>query len=200
VTVILTFKFDLDRIKIKQHIYIVSQKNVPPLTCYNLHIHYAIAIIFWQKCYSYALFSHLTYRASALPCKRGNPEDSALVLCACNTVQLLQCSRLPFCWTMPHKSPKLNALVTRFRESNSIVSMSRESKRLKKSSSNWWEFWQCTNAVSEKMQSLCFPVLPGCAEAQVIWSGIVKCLLIAYFISSISAQKNIKIRSHMSKL
>jgi len=28
--------------------------------------------------------------ASALLCERGNPEDSALVHCACNTVQLLQ--------------------------------------------------------------------------------------------------------------
>jgi len=28
--------------------------------------------------------------ASALPCEIGNPEDSALVHCACNTVKLLQ--------------------------------------------------------------------------------------------------------------
>jgi len=35
----------------------------------------------------------------------------------------------------------------------------------------------------------CFSVLPGSAEAQVIWGGIVKCLLIAYFISNISAKK-----------
>ena len=34
-----------------------------------------------------------------------------------------------------------------------------------------------------------FPVLPGSAEAQVIWGGIVKCLLIAYFIGNISAKK-----------
>jgi len=33
------------------------------------------------------------------------------------------------------------------------------------------------------------PVLPGSAEAQVIWCGIVKCLLIAYFIGNISAKK-----------
>ena len=37
----------------------------------------------------------------------------------------------------------------------------------------------------------CFPVLPGSAEAQVTWGGIVKRLLIAYFIGNISA-KNIK--------
>jgi len=39
------------------------------------------------------------------------------------------------------------------------------------------------------MQSLCFPIFPGSAEAQVISRGIVKCLLIAYFISNISAKK-----------
>jgi len=39
------------------------------------------------------------------------------------------------------------------------------------------------------MQSLSFPDLPGSAEAQVIWHGIVKCLLIAYFIRNISANK-----------
>jgi len=36
------------------------------------------------------------------------------------------------------------------------------------------------------MQFLHFPVLP---EAQVISRGIVKCLLIAYFINNISAEK-----------
>ena len=35
----------------------------------------------------------------------------------------------------------------------------------------------------------CFPVLSGSAEAQVIWGGIVKRLLIAYFIGNISAEK-----------
>jgi len=49
------------------------------------------------------------------------------------------------------------------------------------------------------MQLLRFPVLPGSAEAQVIWRGIVKRLLIAYFIDKISA-KNIKIGSRVSKL
>jgi len=39
------------------------------------------------------------------------------------------------------------------------------------------------------MRFPCFSVLPGSAEAQVIWGGIVICLLIAYFIGNISAQK-----------
>jgi len=40
--------------------------------------------------------------------------------------------------------------------------------------------------LSEKMRFSCFP---GIAEAQVIWGGTVKRLLIAYFIGNISAKK-----------
>jgi len=39
------------------------------------------------------------------------------------------------------------------------------------------------------MQSTCFTVLPGNAEAQVTWGGIVTRVLIAYFIRNISAKK-----------
>jgi len=39
------------------------------------------------------------------------------------------------------------------------------------------------------MQFLCFPILPGSAEAKVIWGGIVQYPLIAYFIRNISAKK-----------
>jgi len=71
-------------------------KNVPPLTCYNLDIHDPITILFVRSvtekvrdqkmlCFSPHLSS-----VSTLPCERENPEDSTLVLCACNTVQLLQ--------------------------------------------------------------------------------------------------------------
>jgi len=42
------------------------------------------------------------------------------------------------------------------------------------------------------MRFLCFFVLPGSAEAQVIRGGIVKCLLIAYFIGNICAEKKSK--------
>ena len=65
-------------------------------------------------------------------------EDSALVHCACNTVQLQQCSRL-----IQHLSEKFSR----------------------------------------------FPILPGSTEAQVIWGGILKHHLIAYFIGNISAKK-----------
>jgi len=68
---------------------------------------------------------------------------------------------------MTLKSPKLNALITRFRESYSSVSMSRESKRLKTSSSAWLN---SGNALIQRAKNAIsvFPVLPGNAEAQVI--------------------------------
>ena len=47
----------------------------------------------------------------------------------------------------------------------------------------------------------CFRVLPGSAEAQVIWGGIVKRLLIAYFIGNICQKisKSIHMRQSYSK-
>ena len=52
--------------------------------------------------------------------------------------------------------------------------MSRESKRLKKSSS-WLNSGNALiQHLSEKQQFSCFPVLPDSTEAQVIWGGIVK--------------------------
>jgi len=52
--------------------------------------------------------------------------------------------------------------------------------------------------LSEKCD-FCFPVLQWSAEAQVIWGGILKHLLIACFIGNIPV-KNIKIRLRVSKL
>ena len=43
----------------------------------------------------------------------------------------------------------------------------------------------------------CFRVFPGSAEAQVIWGGIVKRLLIAYFIGNIPAKKIFKKSIHV---
>jgi len=80
--------------------------------------------------------------------------------------------------------------ITRFRKLYSSVSvrMSRESKTLKKSSSDWLN---SGNALIHRVKNatFVFPVLPGSAETQVIWGGILKRLLIAYFIGSISAKK-----------
>ena len=60
------------------------------------------------------------------------------------------------------KRPELNALITRFGESYSSVSMSH--KEIKQ---QLVEFWQCTNTARENTIFV-FPVLPGTAEAQVI--------------------------------
>jgi len=82
------------------------------------------------------------------------------------------------------------------------VSISRESKRLKKSRSDWLN---SGNALIQQLSEKCnFRVSPFCQVVQkhklFEVGSIVKCLLIAYFIGSICA-KNIKIRSHiMSKL
>jgi len=43
--------------------------------------------------------------------------------------------------------------------------------------------------LSEKNAIFMSPVLPGSAEAHVIWGGTVKCFLIAYFMGNISAKK-----------
>jgi len=56
------------------------------------------------------------------------------------------------------------------------------------------------NPIEWKMWFSCFPVLPGSAEIQVIWGGIIKRLLIAYFIGNISAKKISKSISCASKL
>jgi len=73
---------------------------------------------------------------SASPCERRNPEDSALVHCACTESNY--CSTLDLLSPEPcSQQPELNALITRFRESYSSASMRRQSKRLKKSSSDW---------------------------------------------------------------
>jgi len=68
------------------------------------------------------------------------------------------------------------------------MSMSHQSKRLKKSSSDWLT---SGNAPIQWVKNaiFVFPVLPCSAEAQVILGGVVKRLLIAYFTGSICAKK-----------
>jgi len=66
--------------------------------------------------------------------------------------------------------------------------MSRESKRLKKSSSDWLN---SANALIQQVKNaiFVFSVLPASAEAQVKWGGTLKRLLIAYFIGNISSNR-----------
>jgi len=83
-------------------------------------------------------------------------------------------------------------LITRLGESYSSVSTSPSQKdwRNQEATSwilamHWYSIWL------KNMRFSCFPVLPGSAEAQVIWGGRVKHLLIAYFIGNIFAEKNV---------
>ena len=97
-------------------------------------------------------------------------EDSALVHMHVPATQSNCCGSLDFLSPEPcSQQPELNALTTRFRESYSSVSMSRESKTLKKSSSNWLN---TSNVLiqhfSEKCIFSCFRILSGSAEAHVI--------------------------------
>jgi len=110
------------------------------------------------------------------------------VHCACNTVQLLPCCPLRFSWTMP---PRVRAECIDYKIQGVIQQREYESWAKKiEEITQLVEFWQCTNTAFEwKMQFSCFPVFPGSAEAQVIWGGIVKRLLIGYFIGNISAKK-----------
>ena len=145
----------------------------------------------------FAFLPHLS-SASALPCEIGNPENSALVHCACNTVQLLQRYRLPFHLNHAPNSPYswtpwLQDVMSHRTEWVWVVSQ----KDWRNQAADWiqamhqYSIWG-KNAVSR------FPVLPDSAEAQVIWCGIVNRLFL-YFIRNVSDKKNIKIRSQVSK-
>jgi len=83
------------------------------------------------------LFSHLTYLVLQ-HCLAKEETLKTAHWCFMHATQSNCCSTLYFLFLepCPPKSPKLNALVQDFSESYSSVSMSRESKRLKRSSSN----------------------------------------------------------------
>jgi len=101
----------------------------------------------WAIRWCFAFPPHLP-SASALPCEIGNPEDSALVHCACNTVQLLQRYQVPFSWTMPPIVSIGECIdyktygVIQQREYESWVKKIEEIKQLV-------EFMQCTNTAFE---------------------------------------------------
>ena len=76
------------------HSYTVSRKKVPPSSCYNLDIHDPITMIFDREVLRKSEIPPHLSSVSALPYEKGNPDDSTLVHCACNTVQLLQRFRI----------------------------------------------------------------------------------------------------------
>jgi len=130
-------------------------------------------------------------------------EDSALVhISILHATQSNCCDALDFlspelCRQQP-RTERIDYKIQRVTQQREYESWVK--KRLKKSSSDWLNSGNALiQYLSEKMRFSCFPVLPGSAEAHVTWGGIVKRLLIAYFIDNISA-KNIKKRSRVSKL
>jgi len=147
--------------------------------------------IFWQKCYCEskesddALLSRLTHLV-------------LLHYLAYNTVQLLKRSQLRLSWTMPPTAPSWTHWLHDLQSHTAAWVWVVSQKHWTSQAAGWIQaMHECS--IWAKMRLLCFPVLPGSVEAQVIWGGIVKRVLIAYFISNVSA-KNIKIRSRASKL
>jgi len=70
---------------------------------------------------------------------------------------------------MPPSSPELNALTTRFKESYNSVSVSHESKKTEEIKERLVNSGiALIQHLSEIMRFMCFPVLPGSAEAHII--------------------------------
>jgi len=162
------------------------------LTCYSLEIHNPITTVFGRSVaekvtnQTMLVFPPHLSSVSALPCKIGNPEDSALCMQYSPTLAALSTSFLlnhapnsPARWMhWLHDLGSYTALWVW------VVSQ----KDWRNQTAGWLKC--CISALPEfKMQCLCFSVLPGSAEAQVICGGIVICLLIACSISNISAKK-----------
>ena len=129
--------------------------------------------------------------ASALPCvlrnrKPRRQHTGALCVQHSPTAAELLTS---FLLNYAPNSLELNALITRFRESYSSVRMSCESKRVKKSSSDWLN---SGNALIHHLTKKCdfrVSVLPGSAEALDRSGGKTKHQLISCFLSNTYAKK-----------
>ena len=139
-----------------------------------------------NKCQSITNTSQMTF---FLP---GRQHTGAHALCTQYSPTAVALSTFFLLNHAPSNSPELSALITRFRESYSSVSMSRDSwvKKTEEIKERLVEFWQCNDTAFEwKMRFSCFPVLLSSGEAHVIWGGTIKHLLTAYFIGNISAKK-----------
>ena len=161
----------------------VSQKNVPPLTCYNLDIHDPTVIIFVRNVKEKArnqtvlCFPTITYLVLQHYLVKEETQNRAH-WCYVHATQSNCCSALDFLSPEPcPQKPQAECIDYKSYWVIQQMSMSRESKRLKKSSSDWLN---SGNALIQwvKMQFSCFPFCQV-VQAQVIWSGIVKHLFIA---------------------
>jgi len=139
-------------------------ENVPHLTCYNLDVHDPITIIFGRSVNEKvrsddALFTHITYLVlQHLTCERGKPEDSALVHCACNTVQLLERFRRHFSGTVP---PTTAPSWTHWLQDLKSHTAAYESwvKKIEEIKQRLVEFWHLTEKCN-------FCVVPFCQVVQ----------------------------------
>ena len=133
------------------------------------------------------MFSHITYLV-LLHYLATEETQKRAYWCTVRATQSNCCSAIDFVYPEPcPQQPRAQCIdykiqrVIQQHEYESWVKKIEEIKQMV-------EFRQCTNiAFEEKMQFSCFPVLPGSAETQVIWCGIVVSL-IAYFITNISAK------------
>jgi len=167
--------------------YTLCLKNVPSLTClaiiltYTIRLRQFLAEVLLRKweIRNASFFPPYQSSTSALPCERGNPEDRALMHCACSTEL---CSTLDFLCLEPC-SPTFLSWTHWLQglESHTTASVWIMIQK------DWRN--QAVTGWILAMQFLFFPILPGSGEAQVIWGGIVKRLLIAYFMHNISAKK-----------
>jgi len=101
----------------------------------------------------------------------------------------------------PSNSAELNAVITRLGSHTAarVWVVSQKDRRSQGAMTGWILAMHWYSIWVKRMRFSCFPILPGSAEAQVIWGGTIKRLLIAYFIGDIYA-KHIKMRLRMSKL
>jgi len=110
--------------------------------------------------------------------------------CACNTVQLLRLSRLSFSWTMPPTAQSWTHWLQDLGSHTAVwVWFVGQTDWRNQGATGWILAMHWYSIWVKKMRFSCFPLLPGSLEAQVIWSGRVKRLLIAYFIGNVSANK-----------
>jgi len=162
---------------------------------------------FWQKCYweskksDDALFSQLTSPVLQHYLAKEETQKTAH-WCFAHATQSNCCSALNFLSLEPcPQQPQAKCIDYKIQGVTQQLSMSCESKKLKKTSSNWLN---SDNALIQRVKNAIFvlPVLPRNAQAQVIWGGLVSVLWlltlsVAFLPKKIS--KSVHVRESYSK-